>query len=222
MTGGRMTRVKGVRAASASVQDSDAALVAALVRRDPQAMEEVYDRYGRPAYSLARRITGDGQLAEDVVQEVFLMIWSDVGRFDPARGRLSTWLLTITHHKAVDAVRRERAVRRRSEQSEMAAGEAGSPSEVGDAVEASLRGQRVRTALAALPAAQREALTLAYFGGYTQREIADRIGTPLGTVKTRMLVGMRRLRDDLADAGEPTAEATAARQPSTDHRDVRR
>src|SRR5664280_2754685 len=67
-----------VRAASASVQDSDAALVAALVRRDPQAMEEVYDRYGRPAYSLARRITGDGQLAEDVVQEVFLMIWSDV------------------------------------------------------------------------------------------------------------------------------------------------
>src|SRR5664279_1192421 len=101
MTGGRMPSVKGVRAASASVQDSDAALVAALVRRDPQAMEEVYDRYGRTAYSLARRITGDGQLAEDVVQEVLLMIWSDVGRFDPARGRLSTWLLTITHHRAV-------------------------------------------------------------------------------------------------------------------------
>jgi RNA polymerase sigma-70 factor (ECF subfamily) len=176
----------------------DPALVALVVDGDGSALEALYGRYGRAAYALARRILGDGTLAEDVVQEVFLTVWRDAGRFDASRGGFSTWLLTMTHHKAVDSVRREENLRkRRAPADALELAESGDP-RVEEEVWAVLRRDRVRAALADLPDPQREALGLAYFGGYTQREIAIITATPLGTVKTRMLAGMKRLRNVLA------------------------
>ncbi|MQA85990.1 MAG: sigma-70 family RNA polymerase sigma factor [Streptosporangiales bacterium] len=162
---------------------------------DEHALEVLYDRYGRAAYALALRIVRDDELAQEVVQEVFLALWRDPARFDAQRGSFSSWLLAMTHHKAVDAVRREESQRRRSIDVAALEREAGQQAELDEQVWEGLRGERVRTALAALPAPQREALLLAYFGGYTQREIAALTDTPLGTVKTRMLAGMRRLRE---------------------------
>jgi RNA polymerase sigma factor (sigma-70 family) len=185
---------------------SDVSLVERLAAGDATAMEALYDRYSRPAYALARRITGEAVFAEEVVQEVFLALWRDPAKYDPARGGFASWLLATTHHKAVDAVRREETLRKRRAQSAeesdwFAAAPATGPA-VEDAVWTGLRGERVRQALATLPEPQRHALALAYFGGYTQREIAALTGTPLGTVKTRMLAGMRRLRDLLDGIGD--------------------
>jgi RNA polymerase sigma-70 factor (ECF subfamily) len=176
----------------------DAALCALAAEGDGSALEALYARYGRVSYALARRILADEQLARDVVQEVFLTVWRDATRYDASRGGFSTWLLTMTHHKAVDAVRREEALRRRrAPAGALDLAESGAP-DVDDEVWSVLRRDRVRLALADLPDAQREALGLAYFGGYTQREIAKLTDTPLGTVKTRMLAGLTRLRDALA------------------------
>lgn len=187
---------------------SDGVLVRRVVDGDDSALEALYDRYGRPAFALARRITGEAVFAEEVVQEVFLALWRDPVKYDPARGGFPSWLLATTHHKAVDAVRREETVRRRrvalAEDADGYTSAGGSDlPPVEDAAWAGLRGERVRQALGSLPRVQREALVLAYYAGYTQREIAERTGTPLGTVKTRMLAGMRRLRhllDGVADA----------------------
>ncbi len=172
----------------------DAALVALVGEGDGAALESLYGRYGRPAYALARRILADETLAQDVVQEVFLTVWRDAGRFDAARGGFSSWLLTMTHHKAVDAVRREENLRKRRAPADVLEFTESADPGVEDEVWTMIRGERVRGALAELPDAQREALGLAYFGGYTQREIAKLTDTPLGTVKTRMLLGMKRMR----------------------------
>jgi len=186
---------------SGAGQLADAELVQRLTQGDTTALEQLYDRYGRPAYSLARRILTDEGLAEDVVQEVFLALWRQPERFDVTRGAFSSWLLTMTHHKAVDAVRREEALRRRrsrsADEDETLLATAAVGADVDDQVISSLRGDGVRRAMLDLPEVQREALTLAYFGGYTQREVAALTGAPLGTVKTRMLAGMRRLKDAL-------------------------
>jgi RNA polymerase sigma-70 factor (ECF subfamily) len=186
---------------------SDGVLMRRLTDGDESALETLYDRYCRPAYSLARRITGDSVFAEEVVQEVFLALWKDPAKYDPARGGFPSWLLAATHHKAVDAVRREQTVRkRRATLAEEAAFYVSAPAAdippVEDAAWAGLRGERVRKALGTLPAPQREALVLAYYAGYTQSEIAARTDTPLGTVKTRMLAGMRRLRDLLDEVSD--------------------
>jgi RNA polymerase sigma factor (sigma-70 family) len=178
---------------------SDGMLVRRVLDGDDSALEALYDRYSRPAFALARRITGDPVFAEEVVQEVFLALWRDPAKYDPDRGGFPSWLLATAHHKAVDAVRREETVRRRrATLADEAAAYTSAASDlppVEDAAWSGLRGERVRQALGALPEAQREALVLAYYAGYTQREIAERTNTPLGTVKTRMLAGMRRLRD---------------------------
>lgn len=193
------------RAQSAS---EDAALVSRVADGDSGALADLYDRYHRPCYSLARRILGDERLAEDVVQEVFLVVWRDPSRFDPTRGAFATWLLSTTHHKAVDAVRREENHRKRRASSEvLTTFESDAPS-VDDMAWMGVRRARVRAALGTLPDAQREALGLAYFGGYTQREIAGLTGIPLGTVKTRMLAGMRRLRDELTELDDNPSGAT--------------
>jgi RNA polymerase sigma-70 factor (ECF subfamily) len=181
----------------------DRALVARVTEQDAGALEALYRRYGRPCYGLARRILTDDQFAQDVVQEVFLTVWRDAGRFDPARGAFSSWLLSMTHHKAVDAVRREENLRKRRTTADVLDDAVSDAPPVDDEVWSLLRRSRVRDALQLLPDPQREALTLAYFGGYTQREIAGLTDTPLGTVKTRMLAGMRRLRellDEISDA----------------------
>lgn len=203
------------RAAAASPQGDgldgldDRALVARVSEGDGAAIEALYKRYGRPCYGLARRILADDQFAQDVVQEVFLTVWRDASKFDTARGSFSSWLLTMTHHKAVDAVRREENLRkRRAAPDALDELESDAP-KVEDEVWSLLRRSRVREAMQTLPAPQREALTLAYFGGYTQREIAGLTSTPLGTVKTRMLAGMRRLRDALEGIADSAIDLDA-------------
>ena len=186
----------------------DRALVARVIEGDAMALEELYGRYGRPCYALARRILTDSSFAEDVVQEVFLALWRDADKFDPTRGAFASWLLSMTHHKAVDRVRREETLRKR--RTTVDALEA-TPSDlpgVDEQVWSGVRGARVREALATLPPAQRQALELAYFGGHTQREIAGLTDTPLGTVKTRMLSGMRKMRDSL----ETITDAAVSRE----------
>jgi RNA polymerase sigma factor (sigma-70 family) len=179
----------------------DGQLVGLVAQRDAGALEALYDRYGRAAYSLARRILTEETLAQDVVQEVFLSLWRDARRFDAGRGTVATYLLSMTHHRAVDVVRREENLRRWRTSDEGLELEPDPKARVEDEVEASERRAEVRAALAELPAAQREALLLAYFGGYTQREVAALVGVPLGTVKTRMAAGMRKMKEALQDAG---------------------
>jgi RNA polymerase sigma-70 factor (ECF subfamily) len=176
-------------------------LVALVAEGDAGALEALYDRYARAAYSLARRILTSGALAENVVQEVFLSLWREAGRFDPTRATVATYLLSATHQRCVDVVRREESLRRRRGPSEALALESGPGRDVEEGVQAAERRAEVRAALAGLPEPQREALLLAYLGGYTQREVASLVGVPLGTVKTRMAAGMRKLKDSLRQAG---------------------
>jgi RNA polymerase sigma-70 factor (ECF subfamily) len=183
-----------------------------LVRRiraaDRGAVPELYDRFRRPAFALARRILADDVLAEDVLQDVFLSVWRDPGAFDRARGSFAAWLMAAVHHKAVDVVRREESQRRRRARAETELGLAAPTAarEVEEEVASRVVAGQVRTALTQLPDAQREAIALAYYGGYTQREVAALTGAPLGTVKTRMLAGMRRLREELG-SGVPDGGA---------------
>jgi RNA polymerase sigma-70 factor (ECF subfamily) len=184
---------------------SDEALVSALAAGDERALAELYERYGALAYRLAHRILRDANLAEDAVQEAFLCVWRGASTFDAARGSASTWLLTLVHRRAVDLVRHSE--RRRAEAlDEPAAGEAGSAEED---VWLRFERRRVQAALADLPDSQRELLELAYYGGLTQSQIAERLGEPLGTVKSRMFAGLARLRELLAEA--PDAEPAAVR-----------
>jgi RNA polymerase sigma factor (sigma-70 family) len=189
-----------VRGAKAYRGLQDGELVALVAERDPGALEALLDRHGGVAYTLARRILDDGALAEDVVRGVFLSLWRDAGRLDPEQGTVATFVLATTHHRAVDVLRREENLRRRQRPREaLRTGlDAGDPGQQG--LGAPGRRARVRAALAELPEPQREALLLAYFGGYTQREVASLVGAPLATVKTRMAAGMRKLRDSLRDA----------------------
>jgi RNA polymerase sigma-70 factor (ECF subfamily) len=186
-----------------------------LVRRiragDSNAVVELYDRFRRPAFALARRILADDSLAEDVLQEVFLGFWRDPGAYDRERGSFPAWLMAAVHHKAVDAVRREESQRRRRgrAEAELALAAPNADRDVEDEVAGRIESERVRSALGQLPHTQREALTLAYYGGYTQREVAALTGAPLGTVKTRMLAGMRRLREELRDAGHGVPDGGA-------------
>ena len=187
-----------------TVMVTDVELVLDLSAGSDTALAAIYDRYGRPCWSLAKRILRDDELAKEVVQEVFLALWRNPGAYDPVRGSFATWLLSLTHHKAVDLVRREDGHKRRAAAVAIDLDETVT---IDDAVNDGVRATRVRRALAALPEAQREVLVLAYFGGYTQPEIAARTGAPLGTVKTRTLLGMRRLRTALADeAADATPE----------------
>src|SRR5207253_9745412 len=161
---------------------SDEALVLMAARSEESALAELYDRYGRAAYGLALRVVRDPALAEDAVQEAFLALWRTASRFVPERGKASTWILTLVHRRAVDAVRREQ--RRRADSLDRAP----EPSVEGVDEDAWLRLQRerVQEALRRLPDAQREALELAYYGGLSQSELAERLGQPLGTIKSRM------------------------------------
>lgn len=171
-------------------------LIARIASGETGAIGLLYDRYCRPAYSLAKRICGDAGIAEDVVQESFLALWRDPQRFDPNRGNFGSWLMTLVHHKAVDAVRRESATRRRTISGADVGEEKNAPSGPGadQAALGSVLAGQVRDALGNLPDEQRRALALAYYGGYTQREVAAITGVPIGTVKSRMFTGVQRLR----------------------------
>ena len=186
----------------------DTELLTLVGERDPGALEALYDRYGGIAYSLARQVLTDGARAENVVQDVFLSLWRNARRFDPERGPVATYLLVTTHHRAVEIVRREESLRRRQGPAATPGPGGGLDSldDLGDQIEAGVeaaeRRVQVRAALSGLPEPQREAMLLAYFGGYTQREVASLVGVPLATVKARMASGMRRLRDALREAGQ--------------------
>jgi RNA polymerase sigma-70 factor (ECF subfamily) len=176
---------------------SDEALVALVARADDSALAELYDRFGHVAYGLALRVVRDPALAEDAVQEAFLAVWRSAARFVPERAKASTWILTLVHRRAVDVVRREEP--RRTEPLEAAPQPSANLTE--DEAWLRLQRTRVQEALRMLPDQQREALELAYFGGFTQSELADRLGEPLGTIKSRMFTGLARLRELLADTG---------------------
>jgi RNA polymerase sigma factor (sigma-70 family) len=182
---------------------SDEALVLLAARSEQTALGELYDRYGRPAYGLALRVLRDESLAEDAVQEAFLALWRSAPRFVPERGKASTWILTLVHRRAVDLVRREE--RRRADALDDAQQPAGSAGGADDEAWLRLRREQVQAALQQLPDQQREALELAYYGGFTQSELAERLGQPLGTIKTRMFTGLARLRVLLGDPGMETA-----------------
>jgi RNA polymerase sigma-70 factor, ECF subfamily len=178
---------------------SDHGLLALIGRGDREAFARLYDLYGPAAYSLAVRIVRDRELAADVVQNVFLAVWTGATQFDPARGQPSTWIMTMTHHKSVDMVRREQ--RRRTEQLDAAGEEpAGGPS-VEERAWRGVARDNVRAALSRLPDPHREVIELAYFAGYSQSELADRLAVPLGTVKSRTFAALRALRDELAAFG---------------------
>lgn len=164
----------------------------------------LYDRYGAMAYSIAQRIANDPALAEDVVQEAFLGAWRNATRYRADRGSVKTWLMAIVHHRAIDAVRRRKLT------SELPEVELSPPPQfqvpdVWAAVSASLDADEIRRALTILTAVQREAIELAYFGGLTQVEVAIRIGAPLGTVKSRIRLGLLAMRGALS---APDAVAT--------------
>jgi RNA polymerase sigma factor (sigma-70 family) len=170
---------------------SDEELLEAIADGDEAALGTLYDRFGRVAYGVALRVLRDQALAEDAVQEAFLAIWRSADSYRRERAKPSTWLLTVVHRRAVDLVRRED--RRRAEP-------LGDPPEDAAAAvpeEAQLRERRaaVQSALRSLPEEQRQALELAYYGGYTQSELATHLGVPLGTVKSRMFAGLTRLRE---------------------------
>ncbi|MGH3051799.1 MAG: sigma-70 family RNA polymerase sigma factor [Gaiellaceae bacterium] len=176
---------------------SDEALVALVARAQEAALAELYDRFGRVAYGLALRIMRDPALAEDAVQESFLAVWRSADRFVAERGKASTWILTLVHRRAVDIVRREQP--RRADPLD------GAPIAAAESTEEEawlrLRRTRVQEALRQLPDKQREAIELAYYGGFTQSELADRLGEPLGTIKSRMFSGLARLRELLVEPG---------------------
>ena len=178
---------------------SDEGLVALVARGDDTALAELYDRFGRVAYNLARRILRDDDLARDAVQEGFLTVWRRSATFVPERAKASTWLLTLVHRRAVDLVRREE--RRRTEPLE----DAPEPAAADETLWLRFERERVQDALRRLPDQQREALELAYYGGYTQSEVAERLGVPLGTIKSRMFTGLAQLRD-LLEPVTPDAE----------------
>jgi RNA polymerase sigma factor (sigma-70 family) len=178
---------------------SDEALVALAARSEQPALAELYDRFGRPAYGLALRILRDETLAEDAVQDAFLAVWRTAARFVPERGKASTWILTLVHRRSVDLVRREQ--RRRTDSLDPGREPRDAAPPLDEEAWLRLQRERVQQALRQLPDQQREAIELAYYGGFTQSELAERLGQPLGTIKSRMFLGLGRLRELLGDPG---------------------
>lgn len=173
--------------------DFDRAALERIAGGELDALDDLYERYKTMAYSIAYRITNDPTLAEDVVQDAFLGVWRNAARYEEGRGSVKTWLLSIVHHRAIDAVRRRRATTELPERDDAPPAALRLP-DIWPEVAANLDAEAVRAALTALSDVQREAIELAYFSGLTQVEIADRTGTPLGTVKSRMRLGLLAMR----------------------------
>ena len=178
---------------------SDALLVVAIGRWRQDALAEAYRRHAGAVFALSQRLVNDRTLAEEVVQEVFLRLWDKPDRFDPERGSLRSYLLAQCHGRSVDLIRSEQSRRNREERDHRQRAEAGYDleHEVWDLAVA----EHVREAMAELPDDERRAIELAYFGGLTYRQVAEVLGAPEGTVKSRIRSGLRRLRGGLAQAG---------------------
>jgi RNA polymerase sigma-70 factor (ECF subfamily) len=181
------------------VESDDGYILNAITRRDPDALVLLYDRYGRIAFGLAYRILGDATIAEEVVQDAFMSVWRRSSSFDASRGSCKSWLLSIVHNRAIDQLR-GRFGKRRSEVDFDALAPLLAGPDLWSEVLEGLRAETVRAALGSLPEDQRRAIDLAYFEGLTQQEIAVRTGAPLGTVKSRMRLGLRKLHDELTVA----------------------
>jgi RNA polymerase sigma-70 factor, ECF subfamily len=183
---------------------SDATVVVAIARYSQEALAEAYRRHAGAVFGLAKRLLGSQPLAEEVVQEVFLRLWNDPGRYDPSRGTLRSYLLAQCHGRSVDLLRSEGSRRLREERDARRTAESGYDleHEVWDMAAA----DQVRRAVLTLPAPERSAIELAYFGGLTYREVAERLGEPEGTVKSRIRAGLRRLRTELVAVGVTVGE----------------
>jgi len=181
-----------------AVDDADRDVLERIVAGELDALEELYDRYKTMAYSIAYRITNDATLAEDVVQDAFLGAWRNAARYVEGRGSVKTWLLSIVHHRAIDAIRRRRPTTELPESTDTPPTALTEP-DIWAEVAADLDAEMVRSAMDALSPPQREAIELAYFGGLTQVEIAERTGTPLGTIKSRMRLGLLAMRGVLVE-----------------------
>lgn len=183
---------------------ADAGMVERLQRRDPLALSETYDRYGRPAYSLILRIVRDGAIAQDLLQETFLRVWNGVPGFDAERGTFGPWLLSIARHCAIDYYRSSGRERNAVEWQET-----DHPSlyvYMEPDILASDNARAIRTALLTLPPRRREVIELAYFEGLTQPQMAERMGQKLGTVKTWVREALKNLRDELERGGSCMAD----------------
>ena len=193
---------------ASSTDDADRDVLARVSNGELDALQDLYDRYRTMAYSIALRITSDASLAEDVVQDAFLGAWRNAARYVEGRGSVKTWLLSIVHHRAIDAVRRRRPT------SELPEAEAPPPPaltlpDIWKEVAGNLDREAIAAALATLSDVQREAIELAYLGGLTQIEIADRTGAPLGTVKSRVRLGLLAMRAELTGEAGDASEADA-------------
>jgi RNA polymerase sigma factor (sigma-70 family) len=177
----------------------DRELVARVGHRDEEAFRRLFARYAPAAKALAQRVVRQAHLAEEIVQEAFLAVWRNPAGYDAERGSVRSWLMGTVHHRAVDLVRREEAHRRRAEESvvDVREEQADHADEVAAEADRPEERARVRSALSDLPAEQRDVIELMYFGGLSQSQIAERTGLPLGTVKSRALLAMRRLRTAL-------------------------
>ena len=175
--------------------DPDAEAVAAVAAGDAAALELLYRRYGRLTYSIAYRISGDVTVAEECTQDAFLALWKRAADYDARRGRISSWLFAVSRNQAITAVRR------RERRAALEARDDAQPAQasVDELAVAAERAARLAQAIADLPTPQLEALQLAYFGGLSQSEIAERLGLPLGTVKGRIRLALARLRTLLDD-----------------------
>jgi RNA polymerase sigma-70 factor, ECF subfamily len=169
-------------------------LLGHVARGDQAAYEGVYDRLAGPVYGLIRKVVRNPAQSEEVAQEVMLEIWRSACRFDPAKGSAMTWAMMIAHRRAVDRVRSATAETQRDQKSAVATAVI-AVDEVADAVEANLERERVRRCLDSLTDIQRESVTLAYYGGYSYREVAGLLSVALGTIKTRIRDGLIRMRD---------------------------
>jgi len=173
--------------------DADRSCLMRIAAGGSDALDELYERYKTMAYSIAYRITNDATLAEDVVQDAFLGAWRNAERYVAGKGSVKTWLLSIVHHRAIDAVRRRKPTTELPDVELVPPAQFQVP-DVWAEVAAELDADDVRRAMATLSDVQREAIELAYFGGLTQQEVADRTNTPLGTVKSRMRLGLMAMR----------------------------
>jgi RNA polymerase sigma-70 factor, ECF subfamily len=180
---------------------ADADLVATLASGSQDALAELYDRYGGLAYAVAMRVLGDPGRAEDAVQEAFLKIWHHAGSFDIRRGSLRTWLLAAVRNRSIDFLRGRGAHERQELELQPAISQAGPRDDPWREVSLSLERDAVREAMSSLPVEQRQAVELAYFAGYSQREIADMTRVPLGTVKGRMRLALEKLNSYLQGRG---------------------
>ncbi|MEJ7762214.1 MAG: sigma-70 family RNA polymerase sigma factor [Thermomicrobiales bacterium] len=182
------------------VEMADADLIGRAAGGDARALEVLYERYSRVVYSFALRIVADPQLAEELLQEVFFRAWQQGGAYSASRGSFVTWLLSITHNMAIDEVRKRRRRPQRADSEDPEAVLAAMPNlglSVEDEVWLGALRDTIAGALDTLPPNQRVAIEMAYFKGLTQREIAEQLGEPLGTIKTRMRLGIQKLRDQL-------------------------